>query len=391
MKAKSKNLVPYPLSLVPKLMKQFRKIIFWIHLTCGVVAGIFIFLMCVTGAMLSFEPNIIKFAESEMRVVAPAENARRLPVREIIGKVLEAKPNAKPSTITMQNDANAAAVVALGREGQVYVNPYTGEITGEGAKGVRGFFRVVEDTHRWIALPGEARTVGKTINDVCNLAFLFLAISGVYIWFPRRFSWQNFKSVMWFRRGLKGRTRDFNWHNTIGFWTSLVLIVLTVTGAIISYQWAGNLLYTLTGNEVPKPQQQAPNQPGEQAFSLPENLDEIWTKAENHTAWKTISLRLPIAKDSAVFTIDEGKYWNMFGRSTLTVDTKNAEISKWESYGEFNAARQLRSWARFTHTGETGGIVGQFIGFLACIGGAFLVFTGISLALRRFRNWRASA
>ena len=82
---------------------------------------------------------------------------------------------------------------------------------------------------------------------------------------------------------------------------------------------------------------------------------------------------LPIAKDTAVFTIDEGIYWNIFGRSTLTIDAKTAEIAKWETYGEQNSARQLRSWFRFTHTGETGGFVGQFIGFLACIGGAFLV------------------
>jgi uncharacterized iron-regulated membrane protein len=372
-------------------MKQFRKVIFWIHLVCGVTAGIFIFLMCVTGALLSFEPNILKAVESDMRYVRPAQNAQKLPVREIIAKVLEARPNARPSAVTLQNDSQAAAVVALGREGQVYVNPYTGEIIGEGATGWRAAFRVVEDLHRWIALPGEARTVGKTINDVCNLAFLMLALTGVYIWFPRRLAWQNFKSVLWFRRGLGGKARDFNWHNTIGFWTSLVLIVLTVTGAVISYQWAGNLLYTLTGNEVPaqQPQQQSqPAQAAEQPFVVPENLDQIWAKAESHTFWKSISLRLPIARDAAVFTIDEGVYWNIFGRSALTVDARTIEISKWEPYGEQNSARQLRSWARFTHTGETGGFVGQLVGFIACIGGAFLVFTGISLALRRFSGWR---
>jgi uncharacterized iron-regulated membrane protein len=157
----------------------------------------------------------------------------------------------------------------------------------------------------------------------------------------------------------------------------------------MSYQWANNLLYTLTGNQPPQQQQQTPNQQGEQAFVLPENLDEIWTKAENHTTWKSIALRLPIAKDSAVFTINEGIYLNIFGRSTLTINTKTAEIIKWEPYGEQNSGRQLRSWARFTHTGETGGIVGQIIGFAACIGGAFLVWTGFSLAWRRFRNWQA--
>ncbi|MGI9054363.1 MAG: PepSY domain-containing protein, partial [Pyrinomonadaceae bacterium] len=138
------------------------------------------------------------------------------------------------------------------------------------------------------------------------------------------------------------------------------------------------------------PQQQPrPQNPTEkQEFVLPENLNEIFARAENHTNRKTISLRLPITNDSAVFTIDEGIYRNKFGRSTLTIDAKTSEVSKWESYGEQNAGRQLRSWARFTHTGETFGIIGQFIAFLSCVGGAFLVWTGISLALRRFQNWR---
>ncbi|HVE55920.1 MAG TPA: PepSY-associated TM helix domain-containing protein [Pyrinomonadaceae bacterium] len=374
-------------------MNRFRKTLFWLHLISGVLAGIFIFIMCVSGALLSFEPNILASVESEMRTVKPpAENAQKLSISEILAKVQTAKPNTKPSGITLQNDKNAAATIALGRDGQVFVDPYTGEITGEGSAGWRGFFRVVEDAHRWLALSGSGRNVGKSLNDAANLLFLFLAISGFYIWFPRQWTRKHFAPILWFRRTNSGKARDFNWHNVIGFWTSSVLIVLTLTAVIMSYQWAGNLLYTLTGNEVPQPQQQAPpnapNNQAEQLPGLPENLNEILTKAESQTAWKTISLRLPVTKDSAVFTIDEGIYWNMFGRSTLTIDTRSGEVSKWEPYGEQNAARQLRSWSRFTHTGESFGIVGQIIGFIACIGGAFLVFTGISLALRRFWNWR---
>ncbi|CAN5133052.1 hypothetical protein BH20ACI1_BH20ACI1_07400 [soil metagenome] len=368
------------------MMKKFRKIIFWLHLTSGVLAGIFIFIMCVTGALLSFESNILEFAESKMRIIkVPSENAQRLPIQQIINKVIESKPNAKPSNITLKNDKTAAAAaVSLGREGQVFINPYTGEITGEDAKEWRGFFRTIEDAHRWLAFSGNGRDVGRSINDAANLLFLFLAFSGIYIWFPRRLSWKYFKAALTFRWKVKGKARDFNWHTVIGFWSSLILIILTATAVVMSYNWANNLVYTITGNEPLKQQQRPPNNQAEKPFALPENLDEIWTKAENYTDWKSISLRLPIAEDTANFTIEEGKYWNKFGRSSLTIDAKTAEVTKWESYDDQNSGRQLRSWVRFTHTGETGGIIGQFIGFLACIGGAFLVWTGISLALRRF-------
>lgn len=370
-------------------MKSFRKIVFWLHLISGVLAGIFIFIMCVTGALLAFQSNILEYAEREMRVVEiPSDNVVRLPISEIVAKIRTEKPNAKLSNIILRNDETAAAVVAAGRGEQVFVNPYTGAILGEGAKGWRGFFRTVEDAHRWLALAGDGRAVGKAVNGAANFLFLFLAISGVYIWFPRRRTWKHFKAAMVLRPKVKGKARDFNWHTVIGFWSSLALVVLTLTGVVISYQWAGNLVYALTGNEPPPQQQQAAPTETQQPFVLPENFDDIWTKAENHTTHKSISLRLPITKDAAVFTIEEGIYWNIFARSTLTIDTKTAEVSKWEPYGAQNSGRQLRSWIRFTHTGETGGNVGKFLGFLACVGGAFLVWTGISLALRRFGSWR---
>ena len=370
-------------------MKTFRKIIFWTHLAAGLLGGIVIFIMCVTGAALSFEKNIIEYFEGDQRYVAVPAGAQRLGPDEILAKVREAKPETKPSAISVLNRPDSAYTVALGREGQLFVNPYTGAITGTGLPGVRSFFRVSTDLHRYIALSGDGRPVGKALTGACNLMFLLLAISGIYIWFPRQLVWRQVKPVIWFRRGIGGKARDFNWHNTIGFWTSLVLIALTLTATVISYQWAGNLLYTITGNEVPPPQQGpgGGGPQGEQAYVWPENINGAWSAAEGKSPWKSISLRLPIAKDAAVFTIDEGIYWNIFGRSTLTVDAKSAAVTKWEPYGELNSARQLRTWFRFTHTGESGGLIGQILGFIACIGGAFLVYTGVSLAVRRFSRW----
>ena len=376
-------------------MKLFRKIFFWLHLIAGAIAGIVILTMCVTGALLSFEKNLTEFAERGMRSVAapPTENARKLSVQEILDKVRAAKPDAKPSAIALPNESDAAWQLALGRDGQIFVDPYTGQITGESATTLRAFFRTVTDLHRWIALSGDARPIGKAITGACNLAFLFLAISGIYLWFPRRLSWRHFKAALTVRWKVKGKARNFNWHTVIGFWSSLVLIILTLTGTVISYQWASNLIFTLTGNEVPQQQQQAPSNalltPGEQPGVAPENINAIWARAENQVEnWKSISLKLPVAEDSAVFTLDEGKSWNIFGRSTLTINAKNTEVTKWEPYAEQNSARQIRSWFRFTHTGEAGGIVGQIIGFLACLSGAMLVWTGISLALRRLAGWR---
>ncbi|MBC7796922.1 MAG: PepSY domain-containing protein, partial [Pyrinomonadaceae bacterium] len=343
-----------------------------------------------TGALLAFEPQIKAFVERDARTVAAPPDAVRLSPQSLIEKVRTAKPDAKPSSLIIQNNPNAAAVVANGRAGNLYVNPYTGEVTGESSKSANAFFGFLTDAHRGLALGSENYVIGRAITGACNVAFLFLAISGLYIWFPRKLTWRHLKPIAVLKLNVTGRARDFNWHNTIGFWTSLVLIVLTLTAVVISYQWASNLVFVLTGNEIPAPQnQQRPPNAEQQQPIIPANINDLWSRAESQAGnWKSINLRFPAQQTAPiVFAIDEGKSWNVFGRSQLTLDAKTSEVVKWETYNEQNWGRKLRSWFRFTHTGETGGIIGQIIAFLACIGGAFLVYTGFSLSLRRFRAW----
>lgn len=54
-------------------MKQFRKIIFWSHLLAGVIAGVVVFVMSVTGVLLAFEAQITRLAERDQRTVQPPD------------------------------------------------------------------------------------------------------------------------------------------------------------------------------------------------------------------------------------------------------------------------------------------------------------------------------
>ena len=76
-------------------------------------------------------------------------------------------------------------------------------------------------------------------------------------------------------------------------------------------------------------------------------------------------------------------------RGTLTVDRATADVVRWEPFDQQSTGRQLRSFLRFAHTGEYFGLVGQTIAGLASAGAVVLVWTGISLALRRFGAWRS--
>jgi uncharacterized iron-regulated membrane protein len=92
-----------------------RKGIFWLHLACGVVAGVVVLVMSVTGVLLAYEKEITAWVERDARFVAAAPGPR-LPVAEIIARA--GQPGSTvPASLTLWSDPTAAAAVSFGRDG----------------------------------------------------------------------------------------------------------------------------------------------------------------------------------------------------------------------------------------------------------------------------------
>jgi uncharacterized iron-regulated membrane protein len=372
---------------------SFRKTVFWIHLGVGVSAGIVILVMSATGTLLMYERQITEWADRSYRSAPPSRDAARLPISTLVAKVLDTDPGAKPSSITLQADPDAPATVSLGRNRSVYVNPYTGQILGEGSKTVRAFFRKITDWHRWLGAEDEHRDAARAVTGACNLAFLFLVLSGVYLWVPRIWTRRQLRNVLWFRRGLSGKARDFNWHNVFGAWAAIPLVLVVFSGVVISYPWADNLVYRLAGEKPPE--RQGPPGVGERRDSsniavLFNRLDRLWAVAERQVPdWRSITLRLPSeAAAPLTFTLYRGQRGRPDLRGQLTVDRQSGEIVRWEPYSSQSRGQKLRAWLRWVHTGEAGGVLGQTIAGLASACAALLVWTGLALAWRRSQNFR---
>ena len=88
-------------------MRTFRQFLFWLHLAAGLIAGVVIFIMCVTGAFLAFERQTIEWAERDVRYVAVSSEPR-IAADEVLAKVIAAKPETKPSSISIKNEPGAA-------------------------------------------------------------------------------------------------------------------------------------------------------------------------------------------------------------------------------------------------------------------------------------------
>lgn len=424
-------------------MKRLRPIIFWMHLLAGIIAGTAIGIMCFTGASIGFEKQLVAWAERDARQVAvPAADAPRLPLRTLLENARTAKPDARPSAITISADPAAAVTLAYGRDGAVYANPYTGEIRTPASTRMHDFMNLMEDWHRVLALSGDNRPIGKAINGACNLAFFVLAVSGLYLWWPRSWSWRGFKAIAVVNFSSAGKARDFNWHNAIGLWTAPILIVLTLTAVPISYRWGGTLIYQLAGEEPPAAAPGGPSPGGAPATPIvelkrptpdarPLSQDALIALVQKQfPLWEQITLRTggnqrgggrpagegapaqrsearPAAASSienpnskienppaaggerrtpqpVTLTVKVPGTWPRTATTTLTLNPFTGEALKTEGFADLSTARQIRTWTRFLHTGEALGPIGQLIATLACLGGCVLVYTGFALAWRRF-------
>jgi uncharacterized iron-regulated membrane protein len=377
-----------------------RRFLFWIHLPAGCVAGLVILVMSVTGILLAYRRQIITWSDRSFQA-QPATGAQHLPLEDLLATMQEAQGR-PPSNITMRADSAAPVSFDFGRERTVFVDPYTGKILGEGSPGLRRFFSAVEDVHRWLGVGGEGRSSGRAVTGACNLIFLILLTTGPFLWWPKQWSRDNLKKITLFRGGAWVRARDWNWHNVLGFWCVVPLFLIVITGVIMSYAWANNLLYRMTGNTSPSPSQPAAQSPAERNLHSGQRtgaehgarrfggVDKLFARAGQQVPdFTTISLRLPNPPaNTLTFSIDRGNGGRPDLRSQLTLDRATGEIVRWEAFSGYNRGRQLRAWARFTHTGEAGGVLGQTIAVMASAGAALLVFTGLSLGVRRFLAWK---
>jgi uncharacterized iron-regulated membrane protein len=308
-----------------------------------------------------------------------------------------------------------------------YLDAYSGRVLGEGRQGMRRFMAQVKAWHRWLAVEGEGRPAARAFTGWSNVRFLFIVSSGLYLWFPRQWTWKHLKPVFLFSSGLRGKARDFNWHNVIGVWSMVPLFVVVACAVPISFPWGNDLVYRAVGEQPPAgrraggpdggqrgagrgegrgartdgPQTEGRGGEGRRREARPQaadraerpsfdGLNALVLKAQaTEPEWQTITVRLLESPRAPIaLAIDRGNGGQPQLRSTLTLD-RTGEVVSYETFATQSLGRRIRTVMRFAHTGEVLGLPGQTVAGVASAGGGVLVWTGLALALRRLRAWVA--
>lgn len=225
-----------------------KRVFFQIHWFLGITAGIVLALMGVTGASMSFEDEISEALSPRLYAPGVPAGADLSPDR-LIARIEADHPGyyvARLDWEAARDRSHAVRLMASEGRGRMQgqVDRSTGRWLGEPAGA--GFFHLMDELHRWLALPGGGNGIGRQITAFSAIALIFFALSGLYLRWPRQaLDWR-----AWMVLDLRKTGRNL-WralHVVIGTWVLLFYLLSALTGLWWSYDWyRQGVLYALTG------------------------------------------------------------------------------------------------------------------------------------------------
>ena len=91
---------------------MFKNLIFQLHWLLGITAGVVLAVVGVTGAMLSFEHDLLKAMNPGVITVTP--QARALAPAELLARIAVAAPGKTVQSLSLAGDPEEAARVGVG-------------------------------------------------------------------------------------------------------------------------------------------------------------------------------------------------------------------------------------------------------------------------------------
>lgn len=367
------------------------RIIFWSHLIVGLVMGIFVGLMSITGVLLTYERQIKSWAENAA-IEAPAD-AEPLTVQQLADAAISR--GAEPGhTLTIPLRDTGAVAVAAGRRDRTLLNPYDAEPMPGAGENTSAFFSRVTRIHRWLAFWGGRNEAGAQINGAANLGFAFLILTGIYLWLPKLWNWGQLRIRLIFQKSnATARARHFNWHHVAGIWMAIPLLAIVLSGTMFSYSWVNTIIYAAYGQSPPERGGGGPPERGgepspppvQQAAVATLPLDDLLAQAnEAVPRGRRATITLPEPADETIrISIDRGNGAQASKVHELELWRGGNGVIAPEAAPPANGPQQTRRFLRFLHTGEIYGFWGQTIAGLASLFAVLLVYSGFCLAVTR--------
>lgn len=366
----------------------FYRVSAWLHLWLGLVTGIVMVIVCLTGCIWVFQEEITNLIEPESTVPYQAKPVVR--PSQVMAIAATAFPGKEVAyAMYQQGKAIEATIGGRGKAGgSVKIDPYTGQIirVEKREKGQVNFFRWVLNGHRALWLP---YNIGRPIVNYSTLIFIITLITGMVLWWPQKWTKSTRERSFTIKWNGSAKRVNYDLHNVLGFYSLLVVMAISMTGIVFGIEWFSKGLYWTTtgGRTLPEHRRGGmssdtlqPNRP----YTNAQAVDLAWkTVARQNPASKGFFMMFPSGKDQKG-TIDilvypsAGKFYDRqgyhFDRYTVAaIAHKDIDTVP---FAQSDFGDKLRRMNYDIHVGTVLGLPGKVLAFFASLIGASLPITG---------------
>ncbi|WP_187264011.1 PepSY-associated TM helix domain-containing protein [Pontibacter beigongshangensis] len=413
----------------------WRKLINDLHLWLGIGSGLVLFVVCLSGTIYTFHTEVEELLEPDKYSVAVPANA--VPIapdvliasleQELKGKVISLeipqdpekpyrasvaaategggegrKKEAGATAKGEQHGKHAEGAVAGkggkaeakgppgGGRGKTYlVDQYTGAVKGTPEGPATEFFKSMMKLHRWLLVEAEPGAInpGKVIVGTSTIIFTFLLLSGLVLWFPVKL--KNWKQGLKVKASGNWKRTNHDLHNTLGFYSFLLLLVMSLTGLCWSFEWYKDGLGAVLGEEIFKGRREKPlpSDPATATASRPTVADYV--QQANLLLPYEGNLRVALPADSAgsvVVTKNKAGFFALAASDKVQLNQYTNEPLKVEKFSDkaFNA--QVASLIKPLHVGDIFGTFSKILYFIACLVATSLPVTGTIIWINKLRK-----
>lgn len=353
------------------------------HLYLGIIAGAIVAFVGVTGSILVFQDEIDRALNPDLFVVVAQK--KKMPIEDIVPLIKAKNPKLKIDYLFLgdiKNPNEAYSITNLKTEEQTFINPYNGEISGKRIY-TSSFIRVVTELHRTLLIP----VAGRYICGLASLCLLILTISGLRLWIPKK--WKQLKSVLTVRFSGSLKRQNYDWHNSLGFYSSPFVAILSLTGFSITFSTLViPFLFLLSGKSPQGVAKLLGAKSAWHAQAVPLPLKAIVAVAKEKMPNGYIGGIAFPADKMGTYRLDvvSGKLPRVGKREMLIVDQYTAK-SLLNSRKDFpNVGNAYLSWLTPIHYGSFGGRPTQVIAIIAGLMPLALFITGFIIWWPRYRK-----
>lgn len=333
---------------------KLRPILLWLHRWIGVLAGLVILVLALSGGVLVFDRELDRWLNPDLYPRAPRP-ASPQKIESSLAALRQQHPETKVLGLRLPRDERDALVCFAGNRA-LHLDPARAEVLGSRLRN-EGFLRTVAKLHVNLL----AGKTGGTIVAVATGFTLALALSGLWLWWPLR--------IFGVRRGGSFRRFNLDLHSIAGLYSSLFQLIIAGTGLTLYFLHAEH-----------------PVVPRSQPSSAPRiSVDEAIAKAEAALPGaRAVAAELPVMprmpfRLQLAFPEDHSPA----GRSVVFLDQTTGETLGVTSSREGTLLWRYLNLHLSIHTGGVFGGPSQWLALLTCVALVLQVLSGYVLWLRR--------